>query len=113
MPKFYAPVPVSTLPAKRPKVPKDKFFERSTKYIKGIGAKAKKMVPKVNTQYRLLGEAGKGLAKGARFAVANPLVSLGVAGGSYLLGRKSRQYAKAPKVGEDRDLNSRLIRRGI
>lgn len=89
------------------------FFERSGKYIKGIGAKTKKMVPKVNTQYRLLGEAGKGLAKGARFAIANPLVSLGVAGGSYLLGRKSRQYAKAPKVGEDRDLNSRLIRRGI
>jgi len=95
MPKFYAPVPVSTLPAKRPKVPKNKFFERTGKYIGGIGRK-------------VLKTSGAVVKKGIKFGAAGALVG----GALYASGASSRRYEKAPKVGEDRDLRDTIITMG-
>lgn len=90
-----------------------KGFQTVKKQTKKINAKIVKKIPAVNTQYKLIGKAGKMLARGATAAVKNPLVSLGIAGLGYAAGASSRRYKKSPKFGEDRDLNTRLIRRGI
>ena len=87
-----------------------KFAEDSGKKIKGIG---KKVVKKVPGQYKFLGITAKGAAKLAGAAIKNPLTTAAVAGAAYAMGASSRRYAKAPKFGEDRDLNTKLIRRGI
>lgn len=95
MPKFYAPVPVSTLPAKRAKMPKTNFFERSGKAITGIGKK-------------VMRGAGTVVKKGIKFGTVGALAG----GALYASGASSRRYEKAPKVGEDRDLRDTIISMG-
>ena len=73
----------------------------------------KNIAKRIPGEYKFLGEVGKGMGKVAKLAVKNPVTTAAIAGTAYFLGSKSRKYEKAPKVGEDRDLNSRLIRRGI
>jgi len=73
----------------------------------------KNIAKRIPGEYKFLGEVGKGMGKVAKLAVKNPVTTAAIAGTAYFLGSKSRRYQKAPKVGEDRDLNSRLIRRGI
>ena len=85
-------------------------FEAKARQLKGIGKKIVKKIPK---QYKFLGKVGKGAAKVAGAAIKNPLATAAVAGTAYALGASSRRYKKAPKPGEGRDLNTRLIRRGI
>lgn len=87
-----------------------KFAEESGKKIKGIG---KKVVKKVPGQYKFLGKTAKGAAKLASSAIKNPITTAAVAGAAYAMGASSRRYAKAPKFGENRNLNTMLIRRGI
>ena len=95
MPKFYAPVPVSTLPAKRTKMADPSFFERTRRTMKGIG---KKIVKGTGTVVK----------KGIKFGTYGALA----AGGLYLAGGSSRRYEKAPKVGEDRDLRDTIVSMG-
>lgn len=90
-----------------------KGFQKTKKQTKKVATKIIKKIPKVNTQYKLIGKTGKMLARGATAAVKNPLVTLGIAGLGYAAGASSRRYKKSPKFGEDRDLNTKLIRRGI
>ena len=78
--------------------------------IKGIG---KKVVKKIPGEFKFLGKVAKGAGKVAGAAIKNPLTTAAIAGTAYAMGASSRRYAKAPKVGEGRDLDSRLIRRGI
>ena len=73
----------------------------------------KNISKRIPGEYKFLGEVGKGMGKVAKLAVKNPVTTAAIAGTAYFLGSKSRRYEKAPKVGENRDLNSRLIRRGI
>jgi hypothetical protein len=78
--------------------------------IKGIG---KKIVKKIPGEFKFLGKVAKGAGKVAGAAIKNPLTTAAVAGTAYAMGASSRRYAKAPKFGENRNLNSQLIRRGI
>ena len=73
----------------------------------------KNIAKRIPGEYKFLGEVGKGIGKVAKLAVRHPVTSTAIAGTAYFLGSKSRRYEEAPKVGEDRDLNSILIRRGI
>lgn len=95
MPKFYAPVPVSTLPAKRPQITQSGFFERSGKAIKGIGKKVMK-------------STGAVVKKGIKFGTAGALAG----GALYAAGASSRRYEQAPKWGEDRDLQDTIVSMG-
>ncbi len=73
----------------------------------------KNIAKRIPGEYKFLGKVGKGMGKVAKLAVKDPITTAAIAGTAYFLGSKSRRYEKAPKVGENRDLNSRLIRRGI
>jgi hypothetical protein len=73
----------------------------------------KNIAKRIPGEYKFLGKVGKQLGKVGKFAVKNPISAAAIGIGAYALGAKSRRYAKAPKVGEGRDLNTRLIRRGI
>lgn len=95
MPKFYAPVPVSTLPAKRAKMPETSFFERSGKAIRGIGKK-------------VMRNTGAVVKKGIKFGTAGALAG----GALYAAGASSRRYEQAPKWGEDRDLQDTIVSMG-
>lgn len=90
-----------------------KSFQKVKRQTKKIGTKIVKKVPKINTQYKLIGKAGKVLGKAATLAVKNPLITLSAAGLGFAAGASTKRYKKAPKFGENRDLNSRLIKRGI
>jgi len=78
--------------------------------IKGIG---KKIVKKIPGQYKFLGKTAKSAGKLASSAIKNPITTAAVAGAAYAMGASSRRYVKAPKFGENRNLNTKLIRRGI
>lgn len=82
-------------------------------YGRQIKGYARKVVKKMPGEYKFLGKVAKGVGKVAKAAVKHPITTAAIAGAAYAFGSKDRRYAKAPKVGENRDLNSRLIRRGI
>ena len=81
-------------------------YQKAKVNVKNIG----KRIP---TEYKFIGKGVKAASKAAKLAVKNPLSTAAIFGAGAIAGASTRRYKKAPKFGENRDLNSKLIRRGI